>query len=567
MARRRIVIVGGVAGGAACAARLRRLDEEAEIYVFERSGYVSFANCGLPYYLGGVITERSRLLVATPERFRDWYNVEVRVRHAVQNIDRQRKVVTVRNVANGSGREERYDVLVLSPGAQPIRPAWPGVDLPGVFTLRTLEDADRLMAWLGERRPTRAVVVGAGYIGLEMTENLVHRGIEVTLLEKANQALLPWDPEMVTPVYEVLRRQGVDLRLGEGAAAVESGPQDRLTIVTERGERITAGVVILAIGVRPEVELARQADLEIGGCGGIRVDEQMRTNDPAIWAVGDAVEVRDVITGRWTLVPLAGLAARQARVAADAICGRPSRFRGAQGTAVVGVFGLALGITGASEKTLRACGIPYEKNYTHSLDHAGYYPGAEMIDLKLLFAPDTGRILGAQAVGRSGVARRIDVLSLAIQKGCTVYDLEEAEFCYAPQFGSAKDPVNIAGFAAANVLRGDVTLAHWDQWQTLGHTPDGPLVVDVRSTGEAASGAVPGTVNIPLGELRARLHELPRDREIWVHCGVGQRSYYASRILAQRGFRVRNLSGGMRSYTSLPPASAGGPQGSPRSNE
>ncbi len=553
MSRRRIVIVGGVAGGAACAARLRRLDEEAEIYIFERSGYVSFASCGLPYYLGGVISDRSRLLVASPERFRDWYNVEVRVRHSVEHIDPQRKVVTVRNVANGSGREERYDALVLSPGAQPIRPDWPGVDLPGVFTVRTLEDADRLLTWLGERRPARAVVVGAGYIGLEMTENLVRRGLDVTVLEKADQALMPWDPEMVTPLYDLLRREGVDLRLREGASAIEPGPGDRLTIVTEQGDRLTAGVVVLAIGVRPEVELARRADLEIGACGGIRVDEQMRTSDPAIWAVGDAVEVRDVVTGRWTLVPLAGLAARQARVAADAICGRPSRFRGAQGTAVVGVFGLAFGITGASEKTLRACNLPYEKNYTHSLDHAGYYPGAEMIDLKLLFAPDTGRILGAQAVGRNGVARRIDVLSLAIQKGSTVYDLEEAEFCYAPQFGSVKDPVNIAGFAAANVLRGDVALAHWEQWQTLQQASDKPVVVDVRSAGETSSGAVPGTMNIPLGELRARLAELPRDREIWVHCGVGQRSYYATRILAQRGFRVRNLSGGMRSYLSLAP--------------
>ena len=552
MPSKRILIVGGVAGGAACAARLRRLDETAEIFVYERGPDVSFANCGLPYYLGGVIAERQRLLVATPERFRDWLNVEVRTRLEVESIDRAGRTVLVKNLQTGATTAERYDALVLSPGAVPIRPACSGIDLPGVFTLRNLEDTDRIRAWIEQHRPGRAVVVGGGYIGLEMAENLARRNIEVTLLEMADQVMSPMDPEMVAPAHAELRRHGVDLRLGEGIAGVEPGPDDRLTVISTEDHRLVAGLVILAVGVRPNAELARRAGLEIGSLGGIRVGDQMRTSDPAIWAVGDAVEVRDWITGQWTLCPLAGPAARQGRVAADAICGRPSRFRGTQGTAVVGVFDLTLAITGASEKRLKATGIPYQKSYTHSPDHAGYYPGAEMIAMKLLFDPASGRILGAQAVGRAGVDKRIDVLAAAIQHKATVFDLEEAELCYAPQYGSAKDPVNMAGFVAANILRGDVDVTHWEDWRAVqSAAEEPPLVVDVRTRGEAAAGAVPGATNIPLGELRTRLDELPRDREIWVHCGVGQRSYYATRILCQHGFRASNLSGGMRSFQAM----------------
>lgn len=549
MAKKRIVIVGGVAGGAACAARLRRLDEKAEIFVYERGSDISFANCGLPYYLGGVIVKRQGLLVATPERFRDWFNVEVRVRHEVRRIDRTARTVEVRNLQTGVSTVEPYDALVLAPGADPVRPRLPGIDLPGVFTLRNLDDTDRIYAWLEQRRPARAVVVGGGFIGVEMVENLHRRGIEVTLLEAADQVMLSMDPEMVTPLHAELRRQGVDLRLSSSLAGIEAGDDERIQVVTSNGDRLAVGLVLVAIGVRPTTTLARDAGLEIGSLGGIRVDSQMRTSDPAIWAVGDAVEVRDFVTGQWSLVPLAGPAARQARVAADAICGRNTAFRGCQGTSVVGAFDLTLAVTGANEKRLRAAGMRHEKSYTHSVHHAGYYPGAEMMTVKLLFDPESGRILGAQAVGKSGVDKRIDVLAMAIQKQATVYDLEEAELCYAPQYGSAKDPVNMAGFVAANVLRGDVELAHWQQWserQEAGETL--PLVVDVRTAAEAAAGAVPGSLNIPLGELRARLGELPRDREIWVHCGVGQRSYYASRILRQNGFNVRNLSGGMRTF-------------------
>jgi len=549
MPSKRILIVGGVAGGAACAARLRRLDEAAEIFVFERGPDVSFANCGLPYYLGGVIAERQRLLVATPERFRDWLGIEIRTRTEVEAVDRPGRTVAVRNLLTGAAATECYDALVLAPGAVPIRPACPGTDLPGVFTLRTLEDTDRIRARIEQHRPARAVVVGGGYIGLEMAENLARRNIEVVLLEAGGQVMPPMDPEMVAPVHAELEGHGVDLHLGDGLSAIEPGQDDRLTVISSQGHRLTAGLVIMAVGVRPNVELARRAGLEIGSLGGIRVDDRMQTSDPAVWAVGDAVEVRDVITGQWTLCALAGPAARQGRIAADAICGRASRFRGTQGTAVVGVFDLTVAITGASEKRLKAAGIPYQKSYTHSLDHAGYYPGAEMLTMKLLFDPASGRILGAQAVGRRGVDKRIDVVAMAIQKQATVFDLEESELCYAPQYGSAKDPVNMAGFVAGNVLCGDVELCHWEDWQALqaaGKEP--PLVVDVRTRGEAAAGAVPGSVNVPLGELRARLGEIPRDREIWVHCGVGQRSYYAARILRHHGFRVRNLSGGMRSF-------------------
>lgn len=547
MVSRRVVIVGGVAGGASCAARLRRLDENAEIFVFERGGFVSFANCGMPYFIGGVITPQQRLLVATPERFRDYFNVEIRVNHEVERIDRQNKLVHVRNRQSGARFTRPYDALVLSPGAKPIVPEVPGVNLPGVFSLRLLEDAGDIYRWLEAKKVIRAVVVGGGYIGLEMTENLVRRGISTVLLEGADQLMPPLDPEMTAPIHATLSAHDVVVRLNSPLRSIEEAGNG-LQVTAGDGEKFPCQIVILATGVRPEITLAAEAGLEIGDLGGIRVDEQMRTTrDPAIWAVGDAVEVPDVVTGGFTRVPLAGPASRQARVAADAICGRPSRFRGVQGTAAVGLFELVIAQTGAGEKQLKRRNIPYSVSYTHSADHAAYYPGAEPMTIKLLFSPDSGRILGAQAVGGRGVDKRIDVISAFIQKGGTVYDLEEAELCYAPQFGSARDPVNIAGFVAGNILRKDVLPAYWSEWSAVS-SDQPPLVIDVRTPGEHAAGAPPGAINIPLGEIRGRLHELPRDREIWVHCGVGQRSYYAYRILAQRGFRVRNLSGGYKSW-------------------
>lgn len=549
MPSKRVLIVGGVAGGASCAARLRRMDENAEIYLFERSGHISFANCGLPYYLGGVIEQRQHLLVATPERFRDLLNVEVRVGREVVSIDRPNRTIVVHNIHSQQQSTEAYDVLVLAPGAAPVRPNFEGVNLPGVFCLRNMEDCDQIHAWLFGREAERAVVVGAGYVGLEMVENLCRLGMDVTLVEKMDQAMGPMDPEMLGPLYARLAQEDVDLRLNCGVARIEQGREEMLHVVAQDSSVFPADVVILAAGVRPEVDLARAAGLEIGELGGIRVDDQMRTSDPNILAVGDAVEVRDWVTGRWTLVPLAGPASRQGRVAADVICGRPARYRGTQGTAVVGLFGLTLATTGANEKRLSAAGIPFKKTYTHSLDHAGYYPGAAQISIKLLYEGQSGRLLGAQAVGAAGVEKRIDILSMAIQKGATVFDLEEAELCYAPQYGSAKDPVNIAGFVAANGLRGDVEVVHWEDWDARRQCGDAPVLLDVRPPAMiAASGETPGTVKIPLGELRNRLEELPRDAEIWVHCGVGQTSYYANRILMQHGFRVANLSGG---FTSL----------------
>jgi len=552
MAANRVLIVGGVAAGASCAARLRRLDEEAEIFVFERGSDVSFANCGLPYYLGGVINSRNKLLVSTPERFRDVFRIEVRARHEVRSIDRQRKTVREQNLRTGAEGELPYDALVLTPGAAPVRPPLPGIDLPGVFTLRTLDDADQIRAWLEEHNPLRAVVVGAGYIGLEMVENLCRRDIEVTLLEMSDQAMPQMDPEMVTPAHEELKRHNVELHLRTPVTGFEQGEDDSIYVVTAGGRRFPADLVLFCIGVKPDVKLAADAGLEIGQTGGIRVDEQMRTSDPHIFAAGDAVEVRHAVTGRPVLCPLAGPASRQGRIVADVICGRPSRYRGTQGTSAMGLFDLTLAMTGATEKQLRAAGMEYQKSYTHSDNHATYYPGAEPIALKLLFEPESGRLLGAQAVGKAGVEKRIDVLALAIQKGATVFDLEEAELAYAPQYGNAKDPVNIAGFVAGNILRGDVEPVHWEDWLRYEQAGQRPLTLDVRQPSDVAAEALPDTLHIPMGELRACLSELPRDQEIWVHCMLGQTSYYATRVLRQHGFRVKNLSGGMASYKMQP---------------
>lgn len=548
MATKRVLIVGGVAGGASCAARLRRKDEHAEILVFERTGDVSFANCGLPYYIGGAIGDRRQLLLATPERFRDFFRIEVRTRHEVRRIDRQKQTIEVQNLQTGAMEVERYDALVLAPGAVPLRPRLPGIERPGIFNVRNMDDIDQIHAWIDGRQVANAVVVGAGYIGLEMVENLRRRGVAVTLLEMADQVMPPADPEMVVPIQQELKRQGVDLRLGNAVAAFEPGAADSIVVVAQSGERFTAEVVILAVGVRPDTRLAVEAGLEIGSTGGIRVDDQMRTSDRHIFAVGDAVEVRNFITGQPALVPLAGPANRQGRVAADVICGCDAHFRGTQGTAVVGVFDLTLAMTGETEKSLLVSGIAFEKSYTHPMHHASYFPGAERMSMKLLFSPESGRVFGAQAVGRAGVEKRIDVIATAIQMKATVFDLEEAELCYAPQYGSAKDPVNLAGFVAGNILHGDVRVGHWSEWKRRQAAGETPVTLDVRPAAMVAAESIPGTIRIPFNELRERLGELPRDREIWVHCVVGQTSYNAVRLLQQHGFKVRNLSGGITSY-------------------
>ena len=558
------IIVGGVAGGASCAARLRRLDEDAEIVMVERGPYVSFANCGLPYHVGGVIEHEADLLVASPELFRGHFRVDCRTGCEAVGISAGEKTVELRDQATGAVTTESYDKLVLSPGAASIRPPLPGIDLPGIFPVRTVPDAREIRQWIERgtsfltgmgkysgfqtvRPPMRAVVIGGGFIGLETAENLVFRGFDVTVVEMADQVLAPLDPEYGRLVGDFLELHGVHIALGDGVAGFEQSEDATLTVTTQSGQRYLADVVILALGVRPDTTLARMAGIEVGELGGIRVDEHMRTSDPDIFAVGDAVEVRDFVTGEWSLIALAGPANRQARIAAEVIVGRDSRFRGTQGTAVVGLFGSTVAWTGANEKTLERLGdTDFEKVYLYPNSHAGYYPGAKPIAMKLLFRRSDGRVLGAQAAGEDGVDKRISELALAIQLGATVYDLEECELCYAPPFGSAKDPINFAGMVAAGVLRGDMPVTHWD-------VREDRLLLDVRENVELAVEEVPDTVNIPLGELRARRDELPRDREIGVICRSGQRAYYATRILLQNGFDAKVISGGMLSHAILAP--------------
>jgi len=554
----RILIVGGVAGGASCAARARRMSEKAEIIIFERGPYVSFANCGLPYYVGDVITDERDLLIATPGLFKKRFNIEVRVRSEVRSIDRERHEIEVRNGQSGKAYRERYDALVLAPGAAPIRPPIPGIDLPGVFSLRTIPDSRQIREQIAGRKAKRVVVVGGGFIGLEMTENLVRRGLSVTIVEMLPQVMPPIDPEMAVPIQEHLIANGVSLCLGDAVAGFEEGPRgNTISVITKSGARHVCDMVLLAIGVRPEIALAREAGLEIGRLGGIRVDDQMRTSDQRIWAVGDAVEARDFVIGESSLGPLAGIANRQGRLAADVILGREARFRGVQGAMVCKVFDVTVAATGMSEKSLSRSKLSgqeqrYEKIYLHPGHHANYYPGAKPITMKLIFSTEDGKVLGAQAVGEEGVEKRIDVIAMAIQKGATVFDLEEAELCYAPQFGAAKDPVNIAGMIAANALRGDAPVAHWADVR-----PSQSYVLDVREPHEFALGHVEGAHNIPLNSLRDRMGELPRDREILTYCEVGERSYYASRALRLNGFPARNISGGMKTYRieSAAPAS------------
>ena len=549
--RKRILIIGGNAGGASCAARSRRLSETAEIIIFEQGSFVSFANCGLPYYIGDVITDEKKLLVANVALFRDRFKIDVRLENEVMAIDREAMQITVKNRQTGAIYQESYDALVLATGAAPIIPPLAGIDLTGIFVVRTIPDSRQIRTWIADHQVKRAVVVGGGFIGLEMAENLVNRGIEVTLIESQSQVMSPLDPEMVVSVQETMRSHHVNLVLGDSVSKFERNDHG-IAVTTKSGATLTADIVILGIGVRPETALAKAAGLEIGDRGGIRVNECMQTSDPKIWAVGDVVEVKDFVTVEWTLIPLAGPANRQGRIAADVICEAcPSTFRGVQGTSVCGAFGLTIASTGVNEKTLKRLGWEYEKVYLHPIHHAGYYPDAKPIDLKLLFSKEDGRILGAQAVGEEGVEKRIDAIAIAMQMGANVFDLEEAELCYAPQFGSAKDPVNMAGMIAANVLRGDATLVHWDQLSNL----EGRLLLDVRNVDEFEAGNVHGAVNIPLPQLRDRLNELNLEQEIWVYCQVGQRGYYATRILSLNGFKAYNLSGGFKTFQAVKQAS------------
>lgn len=546
----KIVIVGGVAGGASAAARARRLSEAAEIIILERDEYVSFANCGLPYHIGGEIQEREALLLQTPESLKTSLNLDVRTGHEVLQIDRAAKSVCVRNRATGEEYSELYDKLVLCQGANPVRPPLPGVDHPHIYTLRNIPDMDAIKAVV-DQGAFSAVVIGGGYIGMEIAEALRHRAVKVDLVEMLPQVMPPLDPEMARDLAYHMESYGVNLHLGVTAQSF-SDVDGAVQVALSDGVALTADLVIMAVGVRPASSLASSAGLEIGGRGGIKVDSHMRTSDPDIYAAGDMVEVTDTITGEATVIPLAGPANRQGRIVADHIFGRSSAYQSTQGTAVLKVFDMTGGCTGASEKVLNRSHIPYRKIYIHPSGHAGYYPGTAPMHFKLLFAPDDGRILGAQIVGYDGVDKRLDVLATALRAGMTVYDLEHLELAYAPPYGSAKDPVNMAGFVASNLLRGDVQFWYAEDYpeKTVSGT-----IIDVRSPEEFGAWHIPGAINIPLGELRTGLTpKLPNEdhhHPIFLYCRVGFRSYLAYRILRQLGFEnVTTLSGGSKTFMS-----------------
>ncbi|ATI63322.1 FAD-dependent oxidoreductase [Edwardsiella tarda] len=542
----KIVIIGGVAGGASAAVRARRLAEEAEIIVLERGRYVSFANCGLPYHIGGVIPQRASLLLKTPEDFRQRFNLDVRVRHEVLAIDVQGKCIEVRDLTSGQVYRESYDRLLLSTGAAPLLPPLPGIESPGVFALRSIDDMDAILAHIASHTVKHATVVGGGFIGLEVTEALRRRGLAVTLLEMGTQVMMPVDGEMAVPLHETLRANAVDLRLQTALQAImpcEAG----LHLTLSEGSELVSGMVIMAIGVRPESRLAQAAGLALGASGGIRVDSGMRTSEPDIYAVGDAVEAPPFDAALPPLVPLAGPANRQGRIAADAMLGRASHYRGSQAASVCQIFDLTVASVGLSEKLLRRQQRPYETVFVHGPSHAGYYPHATPISLKLIFDPRNGAILGAQAVGKEGVDKRIDVLSVAQRAGLTVADLEHLELCYAPPYNSARDLVNQAGMLANNVLCGDTAICHVADLEQ--RDPARQCLLDIRSDEELATfGTYPQARHIPLDELRARLDELPRDKEILIGCQSGLRGHVAYRLLVQQGFRARNLTGGYITY-------------------
>jgi NADPH-dependent 2,4-dienoyl-CoA reductase/sulfur reductase-like enzyme/rhodanese-related sulfurtransferase len=548
---KRVLIVGGVAGGANAATRLRRLDENAEIIVFERGAYVSFANCGLPYHIGGEIQERKKLLQHTPETLRARFAIDVRVQHSVEKIDRSAQEVEVREIITGRVYRERYDYLILSPGSAPFKPAVPGLDLPGVFALRDIPDMDKIIAWITERKCRTAAIAGGGFIGLEMMEQLRHRGIECVLFESNPQILMPLDAEMVRPIQLEMHNRGVKTFLSDPVQAISPGVTHALTVTAKSGQKVEADVVIWSIGVRPETKLATEAGLELGVTGAVKVNEHLQTSDPKIFAVGDCIEVTHGVTKTPAFIPLAGPANRQGRIAADNICGIASRYKATYGTAIVRVFSLTAACTGANEKLLTKAGIPYQALHLHPNSHASYYPGAHPLALKVLYNPETGVLLGAQAVGADGVDKRIDVLAVAIQAGLTVEDLGDLELCYAPPFGSAKDPVNLAGMMGDNVRSERVKVAQWSEVEKLSaHTQ----LLDVRDPAEFQRGSIPGAMHIPLNDLRTRLHELPKGKELLVFCQSGQRSYNACRILIQHGFSCRNLSGAYKTWSAGTPS-------------
>lgn len=560
----KIVIIGGVAGGASAAARARRLSEDAQIIMFERGPFVSFANCGLPYHIGGDIKERANLLLQTPESFLARFNVDVRVMNEVVRINRADKTITVRNLLDQSEYEESYDFLLLSPGAGPIVPPIPGLDNPLTHSLRNIPDMDRILETIQMNQPDHATVIGGGFIGLEMMEAFHQLGIKTTLIEMADQVMTPVDREMAGFAHTEIRAKGIDLRLGVALQAVEFKPatsmpsidsgeniehqhmNGELDLTLSNGETLTTDILIMAIGVRPETKLAAEAGLQIGELGGIYTNEHMQTSDPNIYAVGDAIEEKDFVTGQSTLVPLAGPANRQGRMAADNMLGRSETYQGTQGTAICKIFDLAVASTGKNEKQLKRAGIEYEKVYVHTASHASYYPGAEIVSFKMLFDPKSGKIFGAQAVGKDGIDKRIDVMAVAQRAGMTVEQLQHLELTYAPPYGSAKDVINQAAFVATNIMKGDAKAIHFDEIDSL---TDEQVLLDVRNPGELQNvGYLPGAINIPVDQLRQRMNELPKDKEIIIYCQVGLRGNVAYRQLVNKGYKARNLLGGYRTY-------------------
>ncbi len=544
----KVLIVGGVAGGASTAPRLRRLDEAARIIMFERGEYVSFANCGLPYYIGGEIREKSALTVQTPQDFIDKFNIDVRIFNEVTAVDTASKTVTVQNLQSGARYEESYDKLVLSMGAEPLRPPIPGSDSDRVFTLRNIPDTYRIKEYIEKHKPRSAVVMGGGFIGVEMAENLHAAGLCVTLVEMADQVIAPIDPDMAADVHRHIESKGVRLELGNGVKGMHDDGC-RLQIELNSGH-IETDMLIMAIGVRPETGLAKEAGIALNPRGAIIVDEHMRTSAPDVYAVGDAVEVVDSITGQKGYVPLAGPANKQGRIAADNICGIPSVYPGTQGSSILKVFDMTVASTGVNEKTAKRLGLAYDKVFTYSGSHAGYYPGAANMSVKTLFEPETGRILGAQLVGYDGVDKRCDVLATAIRAKMTAADLCRLELCYAPPYSSAKDPVNMAGFVIENIRTGKMKQLHWHDVDALPR--DGSIILlDVRLPDEFKSGHIKGSVNIPLTRLRERLHELDAQKPVYINCQIGLRAYIAARILTQNGFGATVIGGGYRLYDSI----------------
>lgn len=545
----KVVIVGGVAGGATAAARIRRLDENAEIKIFEKSGYISYANCGLPYYIGGEISDREELTLQTPESFNARFRVDVKVRHEVVAINPDRKTVTVRNLSGGEVFEEKYDKLVLSMGAKPIRPNLPGIDDERIFTVRNVEDTFRIKDYIDATKPERAVVIGGGFIGIEMAENLRRLGTEVTLVEAAPQLMAPFDGDMAAFIHAEVRAAGVKLVLGGMVDGFESNGKS-LGVRLKDGVTISCDMAVLAIGVAPDTALAKDAGFELGIKGSIVVNERMETSVPDVYAVGDAVQIKNFVTGKPALISLAGPANKQARIAADNICGKDSRYNGAQGSSVIKVFRLTAAATGINERTAKSEGIDADKVILSPMNHAGYYPDGKIMTMKVVFEKGTYRLLGAQIVGFDGVDKRIDVLATAIRAGMKVTDLTELDLAYAPPYSSAKDPVNMAGFMAENIRDGLVGQWYYDDEPTL--LRDGSVtLLDVRTAQEFATGNIDGFVNIPVDELRERAGELDKDKPVYVICQSGLRSYIAARILAGRGFEVYNFAGGYRFYAAV----------------